>query len=227
MTCDPGHPGHRRDPVDERPRRVGRRSGDQHARSARSCRRGTRRRSARRRPGRAASGRQHPLVDAAEVDPQERRGQHASSTATTRPGNAPAGASRCARAGPRHPPVARRPPGTRVARRHGSGTRTASTRWPSTASRRRQHGQRGQHGDQDGGHAAEPHRPQERPAGRSAGWPCASATVSPETSTVRPAVAMVRRIAARRWSSPGGQLLAEPADDEQRVVDRHARARSA
>ena len=77
---------------------------------------------------------------------------------------------------------------------------------------------------------------------RKTGWNSirlhsASATVTPETRTVRPAVATVRATARStcsfpvgRGSSPQGQLrlaaefLAEPGDDEQAVVDAEAEA---
>ena len=49
------------------------------------------------------------------------------------------------------------------------------------------------------------------------------ATVSPETSTVRPAVLTVRTTAVST-SSPAAELLTEPADDEQGVVDAQAQA---
>ena len=56
----------------------------------------------------------------------------------------------------------------------------------------------------------------------------AIANVTPEKTTVRPAVSAVRRIAARRPSATrdagGAMLLAEPADDQQPVVDREPEA---
>ena len=56
----------------------------------------------------------------------------------------------------------------------------------------------------------------------------AAATVRPENSTVRPAVARVRRIAIAGGVGlvvgQRGELLAEAADHEERVVDRQADA---
>ena len=69
--------------------------------------------------------------------------------------------------------------------------------------------------------AAMPPKPIERrnTCGKNSRDASEIATVRPENATVRPAVAIVVRSAAS-VSLPDADLLAEPADDEQRVVDR-------
>ena len=63
-----------------------------------------------------------------------------------------------------------------------------------------------------------------KPGGNRVSVTSAPATVPAENRTVRPARDIVTAIASR-VSRPGGQLLAEAGDQEQRVVDRQARAR--
>ena len=59
-------------------------------------------------------------------------------------------------------------------------------------------------------------------SGRNTSSPSPTATVSPENTTARPAVGIVRRRGAVLDAARAYELLAEAVDDQQRVVDRDA-----
>ena len=110
----------------------------------------------------------------------------------------------------------RRAADSRRSRRTGS----ASTRGPSTASSA---GSTVSAATIATSTAAIPPKPIERrkTCGKISSPASETATVSPETATVRPAVAIVRTIAVLGVGC-AAQLLPEPADHEQAVVDRQA-----
>ena len=122
-------------------------------------------------------------------DPQERRGQR---RAAPRDRDEVQHRTAHHAAGQPGPAAAARRAGRRGRRRHGSGTRTRVDPRAEHGQQRRQRGQRREHG-----RPAPP--PSRRSAidlrntsGRSAGWTARAPRSSPETSTVRPAVAIVR-----------------------------------
>ena len=83
------------------------------------------------------------------------------------------------------------------------------------AQRGRQDSERGEHRDQDRGHAAVAHAPQER-LREDQRLAMAAATVSPENSTVRPAVVMVRVIAFAAAS--GSSAGSSPSSSRNRLI---------
>ena len=141
-------------------------------------------------PSGSRAGRQRPGVDPTES--RRRNGiPSTSSTATSRPRTAPAGASRCGPAGTRR----------RARWQPGRCRRTAACSPGAPVPRAaRAAGQRRGHGDDTAAVARRRHRPQEHQREQH---PAATRPRrQPETATVRPAVAIVATIAAS-VSSPG------------------------